>query len=218
VVELKGETFTGKVIAWSIKNIQRMLIYIAINIALFVISLILIVNIFRIYFALIIPIFFFLASGYLSMTYKIAKGYHKIITSMGPDLLGVKIISRGVMKITSLNLGEFYLMYHFGNDYENAYFRVWIVLDKPYSHTKGNKMLLWRKHSQNIRHFIGPPRVHPAVPTELIAQIKTLLKITLERHNNKYLIVAKMTTRSLSPKAYDVFRTVEVLEHIWAEL
>jgi hypothetical protein len=122
------------------------------------------------------------------------------------------------MKITSATYGDFYLRYYKGTETSKPYYKVWIVLDKPYKFKHGNTMILWLRPSWLKGNIEKSYKFHKAVPNKHAMDVRTIRGITLEKHGSKYLIMATMDDVFLYYKTHDILRTVEILEHIWAKL
>lgn len=218
MVELTGITTSQKILVWNIKHIQEILLGIIVCVTLFLITFSMLYSGYVHPCSLGLLLIFVVAAFVLYMFYKEAKRYNEILTALGPDLISVQFIYEKIMKFTSSRFGEFFMDYYPGNDSENPYYGVWIVLDKPRVRIDRRRTTLWSKPSWFKRTFGDPPKPHHSVPLNLVTQIKTLRKISIEGYNKKYRIVAILNDDWLYSETHDLLRTVEVLEYIWAKI
>jgi hypothetical protein len=152
----------------------------------------------------------------LYMTHKTASRFRELLDVLKPNLLDVEWRYPESLKITTSNLGDFFLSYIQETEHEAAHYLVWITSDKGGPSPLVSKMTLWKRPYKSIYgkwiYFDSPSYV----PVARAYDIKTLEWIALELVESQFRIIARLKDEWLQSETDDLLKTVEILEEIYA--
>jgi len=215
---LKGKTFTQRIITSAMKNIELLGWSIVACVVLFFLTLILIQNaILPSWGALFLGGIMLLGVG-LYAVYQPASRFRELLDALRPNVLDVEWIYNYTLKISTSNLGEFFLKYHPEREDASGYYIIWITSDKSIPVMGAPSLTLWSKPYKPILrdwHYFPSP---PYVPTAKANEIKTLKWIIMDWSGTEFRIMAWLSDEWLQSETDDLMKTVEILEEIYARM